>query len=365
MLLALALGAPAAAVAQEQPEPAERERAQRRVQEAQRELERALQMLREEEMQATQEALQEAMEAVRAAQRQLRAELFRGQRGMYRDLERARVFVGPGPEPNVVVSWGRPRMGVILETDRWRSDTDSIGAVIQAVTPGGPADEAGIEAGDIIVEANGQALGRTARREDAPGEKLVAAIRELEEGETLSVTYRRGDETRTAEVVVRPLEPSVYSFGLDLDSNVLIVEPPEVGVRVPEPARIRMRYAEPVFEAFLPFGWLSMELVTLDEELGAYFGTDEGLLVIRAPSSDVIDLKAGDVILSIDGREPESPSHALRIMRSYEPGESMTLSIMRNRQRATVEVMVPERDRGFFWRSPEEHEDQEEQSRRR
>jgi membrane-associated protease RseP (regulator of RpoE activity) len=306
-------------------------------------------------MEATQVALQAAMEAVRAAQRQLRAEVYRGYRDIYRDMARARVWA----EPNVVVSFGRPRMGVILETDRWRSDTDSIGAVIQAVTPGGPADEAGIEAGDIIAEANGRPLGRTERREDAPGEKLVEVIGELEAGETLSVKFRRGDQTGTADVVVRPLEPSVYSLGVPLDSNVLIVEPPDVRVRVPEPARIRMRYGEPIFEAFLPFGWLSMELVTLDEELGAYFGASEGLLVIRAPTSEVIDLKAGDVILSIDGRAPESPSHALRIMRSYEPGESMTLHIMRDRQRTTVEVTVPERDGGFFWQGEWDHDDHE------
>jgi type II secretory pathway component PulC len=54
--------------------------------------------------------------------------------------------------------------------------------------------------------------------------------------------------------------------------------------------------------------------------------------------------------LNIDGRKPTSPSHALRIMRSYEEGESMSVEIMRDRQRQTVTVTIPERERGFFWR---------------
>jgi uncharacterized membrane protein len=36
-------------------------------------------------------------------------------------------------------------------------------------------------------------------------------------------------------------------------------------------------------------------------------------------------------------------------MRSYEPGETMTIDIMRDRRQQTVTVTVPARDSGFLW----------------
>ena len=361
MILGLCVGAPALAMAQEPDRDREKEeqleRAMQQVEQAQRELEAALDRMRASENEAANEALREAMAALRAAERQLRSGYYRD---LYTDLARARVWTVPEPDVNVLVGVGRPQMGVILETGRRQGE--AVGAVIRAVTPGGPADEAGIEAGDVIVEANGTDLASSGRRDDTSSEKLVAVLGELEEGETLSVKYRRGDETRTAEMEVRHLEPLAYSYSFRTDSadnNMLIYEPPNVGVRVPEP-RMRMEFAEGVFGAAVPFGWLSMEMVTLDEELGEYFGTSEGLLVIRPPKDDSIDLKSGDVILGIDGRTPSSPSHALRIMRSYDSGESMTLQVMRNKRNVEVTVTVPERDRGFFWEGSWEHDDKEE-----
>ena len=346
LILGLVLGAPVAVLAQEPDtqKQEDRERAMRQVEQAQHELQAALERLRDAETEAASHALQEAMAALRIAERQLRSDV-------YRELIRGRVYALPevGDARVVVSSFDRPRMGVFLETDRWGSATDSIGAVIQGVTPGGPADEAGIKAGDIIVSANGQALGRTSRRDEAPGEKLVDIIRELEEGETLAVQYRRGGETGSADVVLRKLGSYDYAFRIT-DSNAVLFAEPDVDVRigVPEPG---VRFAEPLtlYESFLSWGWLNIEMVTLDEELGAYFGTSEGLLVISAPKSDEIDLRSGDVIMSIDSRVPQSPSHALRIMRSYDGGETMTIHIMRNKRRAELEVTVPERDRGFLW----------------
>ena len=63
----------------------------------------------------------------------------------------------------------------------------------------------------------------------------------------------------------------------------------------------------------------------LTPQLGSYFGTSEGVLVVRAPEEEGLKLQDGDVILSIDGRKPTSGSHATRILRSYQPGEKLTM----------------------------------------
>src|SRR3989442_15547105 len=50
--------------------------------------------------------------------------------------------------------------------------------------------------------------------------------------------------------------------------------------------------------------WCDLELVNLNADLGEYFGTKEGILVVKAPADSSLPLKAGDVILSV-GRSEE------------------------------------------------------------
>ena len=66
----------------------------------------------------------------------------------------------------------------------------------------------------------------------------------------------------------------------------------------------------------------SAELVPLTPKLGQYFGTEKGLLVVRAPDDSRLKLEDGDVIVDIDGRTPSSPSHALRILARIRPARS-------------------------------------------
>jgi S1-C subfamily serine protease len=79
-----------------------------------------------------------------------------------------------------------------------------------------------------------------------------------------------------------------------------------------------------------------LELAPLNPDLGRYFGATEGILIISVPKDSDLGLKGGDVVLAVDGRKPASPSHLLRIMRSYERGEGFKLDILRNGKRESV-----------------------------
>ena len=85
-----------------------------------------------------------------------------------------------------------------------------------------------------------------------------------------------------------------------------------------------------------------MELVKLTDRLGSYFGTDDGLLVVRAPEDDELQLEDGDVIINIDGRSPTSVSHAMRILGSYESGEELKIEIMRDKRKRKITLEVPD-----------------------
>jgi S1-C subfamily serine protease len=83
-----------------------------------------------------------------------------------------------------------------------------------------------------------------------------------------------------------------------------------------------------------------MELVTLTPQLGRYFGTDKGVLVVRASREQGYKLEDGDVILAIDGRQPTSGSHATRILSSYQPGEKIAIKLMRQHKMVNVEATL-------------------------
>lgn len=85
----------------------------------------------------------------------------------------------------------------------------------------------------------------------------------------------------------------------------------------------------------------TIELARITPKLGQYFGTDHGVLVVRAPAHGVLSLQDGDVILSIGGRTPSSSSQAARILTSYDPGQKMRLVIMREHRRINITTAMP------------------------
>lgn len=245
-----------------------------------------------------------------------------------------------------VYTWNdnRGRIGVVVNTVA-NATTDRVGARIEAVTPGAPAERAGIKAGDVITKFNGTALGGATtgdNEESGPGMKLLELARALEPGDTARIEYRRGNETKTATIVAE-----------DLGFNYRMAPRVQVG---PMPGELLgPEWMEDFGREWEMTGlrspWGALEFVSVDRDLGEYFGVTEGLLVVKARADSVMPLRAGDVILAIDGRKPTSPSHALRILRSYEAGESVKLDIQRKQRRQTVTWTVPEREQ-LRWRTP-------------
>ena len=241
----------------------------------------------------------------------------------------------------------RGRIGVVVKTQP-DSQVDKLGAKIEGVTPGGPAAKAGLKVGDIITKFNGTALaGLKAEDEDesGPGTNLVQLARKLEPGDTVQIEYRRGSDTKKATLVAEDL---------GWMPNVRVMPGMPSMPDMPD-----MRH----FEFSFGMPWGDLELVSLNPDLGEYFGTKEGVLVVKAPADSSLPLKGGDVITSIGGRKPANPSHAMRILRSYEKGETVSIEILRKQKRLTVAWKVPSREDRMF-RRHEEHEDHEEHEER-
>lgn len=236
----------------------------------------------------------------------------------------------------------RGRIGVIVQTDV-SADTDKLGAKIEGVTPGGPADKAGIKVGDIVTKFNGTALGGLkAEDEDqsGPGMKLVQLARKLEPDDTVQVEFRRGTESKKASLVAEDM-------GMRME------------MRMPGP-EIAMGPMTGMMDHWELMGspWGDLKLASLNADLGEYFGAKEGILVVKAPADSSLPLKGGDVITAIGGRKPSNPEHAMRILRSYEKGETVSIDILRKQKRLTVTWKVPSREDRYF-RMHEDSDDQE------
>jgi serine protease DegQ len=75
-----------------------------------------------------------------------------------------------------------------------------VGALVTSVEPGSPAEEAGIEVGDVVTAVNGEAITTSAALRNEIG--LVRL------GETVSLTVVRDDRTMTFDVMIGDTEPS-------------------------------------------------------------------------------------------------------------------------------------------------------------
>jgi len=227
-----------------------------------------------------------------------------------------------------------PVLGVTISSD---NDSDPVeGVEILGVSPGGAAEEAGIRSGDVITSINDEQL--MSENSQQANAVLLDFMKGIEQGDTLDIEYLRNGKSGTTEITPRPNVESVFGA----------TGAGAIGFEGSDFAGPNVQFA-PNFGGMNNFivrshvgGFGDMELVKLTDRLGSYFGTDDGLLVVRAPEDDELQLEDGDVIINIDGRSPTSVSHAMRILGSYESGEELKIEIMRDKRKRKITLEVPD-----------------------
>lgn len=227
----------------------------------------------------------------------------------------------PMPPPG-----GKPR-GAMLGINIGGSPDLAEGVEVMGVSPSGPAAAAGLKTGDVIVAIDGKPLKRSGDR--AAGRQLVEQMRSTQPGQKVKVDYLRDGKKLSTTVTTVAAEPPLARM---LREHMPLLE----GMQIP-----------PEFQDIMHpggRGFRALELVPITPRLGQYFGTDKGLLVIKAPppAPGAAGLEEGDVILSIGGRAPENPRHAFRILGSYQPSETVKFEVLRQRKRLTLDVQMPD-----------------------
>jgi len=235
---------------------------------------------------------------------------------------------------------GGGRLGVTLDAAQ-EASVDALGARVEGLAPDGPASRAGLRKGDIITALDGVSLlepfqrqsreARLRRGESLPVQRLQLLTRELDPGDSVRVSYLREGAAGEVTVVAEALGPA----------RVFFRGPGGEGIRrgpVPpgtEGLEALGRFRESLTGA-LGSSVAGVELVTVNPELGEYFNSSDGALVVHLPEGSSLGLLPGDVILAIGDRTVEDASHARRILASYRPGEEITFRVMRRQREETV-----------------------------
>lgn len=230
-----------------------------------------------------------------------------------------------------IVKSDRAMIGATIQ-----SDTDSRGVKVLAVTPDGPADKAGLRAGDIIVGVDG--LGLTGG-DGMSASRLTDHLATLDVGEAVTVEIERDGQTLTRTLTTEALGDAHSGFAFAFDDEDFEMSLGDGG--------LPLMLGGGGFDFLLRGGpWADMELVELTPRLGDYFGVAEGLLVVRAPKDDSLALMDGDVIVKFAGRAVGDRRDLLRALAERRAGESVDFQIVRQRESMSLTARVPEAKAG-------------------
>lgn len=188
------------------------------------------------------------------------------------------------------------------------------GAVITSIEYDSPADEYGLMEDDVIQRVNDIKIRRPST--------LTRIIRKLEPGEKAKIVVIRDGKEKAITVEIGSLKSSRgYSFSVG--PNVL--------------------------KWYGGGAYLGVQLQELNKDLAPYFGVkeNEGALILEveedSPAEDV-DLKAGDVIIKVDGEAVADPEDVQDIISELEEDDKIEVEIIRQNRKKTVEVTLAKRD---------------------
>jgi len=186
------------------------------------------------------------------------------------------------------------------------------GALVNSVTKGSPAEDAGLESGDLILQLDGKPI---RDRED-----LRLRIGEMQPGTSVELTVMRNDSRKTIRVKLgeMPSDEELASGGGGADES-----------------------EAPSFEN------LGLSIARIDREARQRYQIDpdiEGLLVINVePGTPAADagLREGDILVDA-GREPVTTVAQLKDqIKKTPPGKTVLLKVRREDANVFLALRVP------------------------
>jgi len=175
------------------------------------------------------------------------------------------------------------------------------GVFVQRVEPGGPAEKAGLEAGDVIIALDGKPIAR--------GQDLMERVADASVGETMKITVLRNGKKNDFNVVIGD-RSKVFAAQFGGPRNE------ETGPGEGTQAK---------------FGISVKNLnSSLRENLGYKGPAGVQITDVEAGSfAEDIGLQAGDIITNINRQPVASTDDLIRLQSTLKPGDAVAFRVMR------------------------------------
>ena len=229
------------------------------------------------------------------------------------------------------------------------------GVAVENVMEGSPAQAAGLQDGDVIIRFNGQEVGSS--------RMLTRLVNEVSPDHSARLTVMRGGVERDLNVTVgkRPT-PKFDSgaFNFKFPDGFPHVDMPDIQIP-PMPKIDVMPHIDlpdmpnvPNFE-FDHFVWnlprrqIGVSLIGMTKQMADNFGVAGGAMISEvrenSPAAKA-GLKAGDIIVEIDGKAVKGDGDVMRAMTEKKDGD-VSLTVVRSGSRQTIKVTPEEIKRNF------------------
>jgi predicted metalloprotease with PDZ domain len=227
---------------------------------------------------------------------------------------------------------------------------EETGAEIKGVLPGSPAEEAGLEKEDVILEYQGDKVAGAAQ--------LTRLVRETPAGRTVTLGVSRGGSMRSVKVKVTE-DHGGFEHKKFFTNRIVVPSVDIPPIEIPEIDIPEI----PLLEGMPSTFRLGVSVEDLTGQLGEYFGVKDGDGVLvrsvkKGSPADAGGLRAGDVIVKVDGEKVADSSDLRSAMRERR-GKTFPLGVVRDRRETSLTVTLPKRDV-----RAEDSEDEEEESSR-
>ncbi|UCH83683.1 MAG: PDZ domain-containing protein, partial [Candidatus Latescibacterota bacterium] len=195
------------------------------------------------------------------------------------------------------------------------------GVLISEVIEGSPAEAAGIEDGDVVIEFNGEKV-------DSPS-ALRDLVAEVEAGETVNVKVFRDNRVKTYEV-------TIGEWPEEVSWNVIAPE-----------HMVWFDKGKDLFVSSFGRGRLGVHVTELNEDLAPYFDAKEGdgvlvTDVVDESAAEEMGIKAGDVIVKVGTEDIGSKEELIDAVGDVDPGDPIEVTVLRKSKRVTLEGEMPE-----------------------
>ncbi len=230
------------------------------------------------------------------------------------------------------------------------------GVLITSVADEGPARDAGLQEDDVILSWNGDRVESEVQ--------LRRILGETPAGRTATVGLFRGGSERSLTVVLGETSGMARSFklrsGWNEERALELRGQLEMNREHLQDLNVRLREMPHVM-SFMSIrgGRLGVGIQNLEPQLAEYFGLGDrtGVLITTVKEDSpaaVAGLRAGDVIIAVDGEEVDGPGDLSRMVWEVETGP-VAIQILRDRSEKTITVDLPEAESRWQSKDGEVH----------